>query len=138
MPGLAVDAERRVPFVKLFWGDAEHVPDVFAGSGFIAIVPPVDAALDGFGVEGVDWLPGSSTKMSKDQRYQDAARAVGRSRDWPHGDDFFHSCSSLYPSLVELRRVRREESRAIRERAKDVGIPAQGQAAMWMRAKSLG
>lgn len=57
--------------MKLFWGDAEHVPDVFAGSGFIAIVPPVDAALDSFGVERVDWLPGSSTKMSKDQRYQD-------------------------------------------------------------------
>lgn len=67
-PGLAVDAERRVPFVKLFWGDAEHVPDLFAGSGVVAIVPPVDAALDGFGVERVDWLPGSSTKMSKDQR----------------------------------------------------------------------
>lgn len=68
-PGLAVDAKRWVPFVKLFWGDAEHVPDVFAGSGFIAIVPPVDAALDGFGVERVDWLLGSSVKISKDQRY---------------------------------------------------------------------
>jgi hypothetical protein len=99
---------------------------VFAGSDFIAIIPPVDTALNGFRVEREDWLPGSSIKMSKDQRYQDTARAVGRSRDWPHGDDFFHSCSSLYPSLVELRRVRRKESRAIRERAKDVGRPAQG------------
>lgn len=51
--------------MKLFWGDAEHIPDVFAGSGFIAIVPSVDAALDGFGVERVDWLLGSSIKIPK-------------------------------------------------------------------------
>lgn len=28
-PRLAVDAERQVPFMNLFLGDAEHVPDVW-------------------------------------------------------------------------------------------------------------
>lgn len=55
-PRLAVDTERRVPLCKVFRGDVVYASNFFTRSALVGIVPPVDAALNGFRVERVEPL----------------------------------------------------------------------------------